>query len=279
MALQAYNAKVGSILKKDILGKDLWGTYYGVELEVEVDIRSKFVKNYASAYTVESERNRLFLPTSNEDRNTPIAHFVCDSMLPYVQDFCIIKRDGSLENGMEVVSLPMSLDLHRTKWDAFFENASKHGLRIYKSCGMHVHASRENLTSLQIGKVLAFLHDPANIEFIKIISDRYPPKKYANISNKCKIADYKRHNNRYDGFNLTNSVTVEFRIFKGTLDKERMLVNIEFCAALLGFSFPGAVSIRDNNLRGFINYVNNNRKLYPSLYSFLVAKSLISNIL
>jgi hypothetical protein len=272
--LAAYNAKIQNILGSKIVGKDLWGTYYGVELEAEVDVKSNFVKDKVKLFDAEEQRT-LFLPVSNEDKNPPIAHIICDALLPFVKEFCIIKRDGSLKMGMEIVSLPMSLDMHRTQWDAFFENVPKMGLKISPTCGMHVHASRENLSSLQIGKVLAFLHDPANIEFIKDIAGRVPPKKYANISDRRKITDWSRHSNRYDGFNLTNGTTVEFRIFKGTLEKAKMLSNLEFCVALLAFTFPGVAGIRENNLRGFVNFVQKNSKLYPALAQFMKAKKYI----
>src|SRR4051812_14792391 len=111
MPLAAYNAKIQQTLGSKIIGRDLWGTYFGVELEAEVDVTSKVVTAYIESFP-ESRRVKLLLPSSEEDINTPVAHFVCDALYPSVKEFCIIKRDGSLTNGVEIVSLPMSIDMH-----------------------------------------------------------------------------------------------------------------------------------------------------------------------
>jgi hypothetical protein len=272
--IHAYNAKVTDVLGTEVLGKEPWqNVFYGIELEYEVDKTSEFVKRHTKNLS-EGRIATLFMPDGN--RQTPISYLAANSVQPYVADFCIIKRDGSLANGMEIVSRPMSLDLHATKWDKFFEIYKDTGLKVARSCGMHVHASRECLTSLQIGKILSFIHNPANNEFLKIIAGRCPPKKYSNITKKLGISDVRRHNERYDGFNLRNGATIEFRIFKGVDTKERMLVNVEFCAAMIGFCHPSTTGIQNCNLEGFINFLKDpkNGKRYPHLCKFLKKKFL-----
>jgi hypothetical protein len=300
MSIQAYNANIMQVLgggkaaakpipgvyygvdDEKAPGKPLYGIYYGVELEYEIDPRSKLVQKFVDA-TPPAKRSTLFVG-EEQRQNTPVAHFVCDTVYPLVKDFCIIKRDGSLGNGIEVVSLPMSMDAHRTRWDDFFGKLPAHGLVVRATCGMHVHVSRELLTTLQIGKMLHFIHNPLNEPFLKIIAGRKPPEKYANITKEKKVTDVKTHSNanpqlrnRYDGFNITGGATIEFRFFKGTNSLERMLTNLDFCACLVAFTWPGAVGLDKNNLAGFLEFVGSNRsrKDFPYLYNFLVAKGFV----
>lgn len=60
-----------------------------------------------------------------------------------------IKCDGSLDDGMEIVTHPMSLDYHLEKfcWDALTARAIKLGYRSHQTstCGLHVHVSRDGL--------------------------------------------------------------------------------------------------------------------------------------
>lgn len=272
MSIQQYNTKVEAVLGTKMVGDSLWKIYYGVELEAEVDLSSEFVKQFINSQPI-SRREQLVVPGS--DKNTAVAHFVCDAIYPTVKEFAIIKRDGSLKHGMEIVSVPMSVGAHNTEWDKFFELSEKAGLVIRGTCGMHVHASRELLTPLQIGKILAFMHDPANLPFIKIIAGRVPPIKYANVTTPKKVTDYHKHTNRYDGLNITGGATIEFRIFKGTIKKERMMANIEFCASLIGFTWPGVVGMTQNNIACYLDYVHRRYKEFPHLHHFLVSKKLL----
>lgn len=273
MSIQQYNTKVENIHGSKMVGDSLWKIYFGVELEVEVDIQSEFIKKFLAAQPV-ARREQLVAPGA--DKNSAVANFACDALYPSVKEFAIIKRDGSLKNGMEIVSVPMSLGAHGTEWDNFFAVAEGFGLVVRGTCGMHVHVSRELLTPLQIGKVLAFLHDPNNLPFIKIIAGRIPPTKYANITTPRKVTDYHKHTNRYDGLNITGGATIEFRIFKGTIDKERMLANIEFCASLVGFTWPGVAGVTQNTLSFYLDFVHKRYKEYPNLHRFLVSKKLLT---
>jgi hypothetical protein len=64
-----------------------------------------------------------------------------------VKDFAILKYDGSLESGFEIVTLPLQLDVMKKRFINFFENRSKK-LRSFDTgnCGMHIHIGREGLS-------------------------------------------------------------------------------------------------------------------------------------
>ena len=57
------------------------------------------------------------------------------------------KHDGSLDDGFELVTHPMSLSYHRTEmpWEALLREAVRMGHLSHQSgtCGLHIHVSRE----------------------------------------------------------------------------------------------------------------------------------------
>jgi len=280
MPLAPFNAKIQDYLGNKKIGKPIWDIYFGVELEYEVDKKSKFAKDNQHLSSV--------IPGQYE--NSPLVHHVCDVLTDKYVKSChsFIKRDGSLSDGIEIVTLPTDIVEFQgsnlkgsPEWTNLFDNLTNYGLVVRSTCGMHVHVSREFLTHLQIGKILKFLHSKENFTFIRDVAGRTPPTKYANITDPKNITDVKRHGDchdkRYNGFNLVNTATIEFRIFKSTLKLERVLTNIEFCDAIVAFTWPSNAGISDLTLDNFLNFIGKNRKLkYPNLFAFLVSKKYFS---
>ena len=196
-----------------------------------------------------------------------------------IKNFACLKRDSSIKHGFEIVSAPAIIEEHYHIWDEFFTKlpATCHPL---KSCGMHVHASRERMSDLQIGKILEFLHNRNNQEFIKLIAGREKPvflgngKGYHELEPK-KIADMKVPIDRHSALNLNNGETIEFRIFWATRDKRIFLKNIEFCRAMIKWTDWATTSIQDSiDYRRFIEFVKRNRKDYEYLCLFFETPSM-----
>jgi len=245
-----HNQKISAVLGDKKIGKSIYNIFYGIELEYEVKTPPGFDKG----------------------ERTNLREQVGRKLHPTTKDFAFMKHDGSLKNGFEVVSLPMSLDSHRNKWSSFFRMVKKTDLEVRSTCGMHVHVSRELLTQFQIGKIIIFLYSPQNNAFIRQIAGRIPPKQFAELNAK-KLKDVKNHHNRYSALNLTNPETIEFRLFRGTFNKEEVLKNIEFCDALVRFTWPSRTSYAQlvkNGAEVFCSFVESNKKMYPELYKFLV---------
>lgn len=187
------------------------------------------------------------------------------------RDFAIAKRDGSLNHGFEIVTAPATLDIQRDRWRRFFD-ANVRGIRSWdtSTCGMHVHVSRDALSPFTLGKVLVFINDPDNYEFVTKIAGR-ESSRWAAFEPGRKLADaVKGSTSRYRAVNLENSNTIEFRIFQGTLNRDSFIKNLEFVAALVKFARfwgPGEM-----NAAEFIAYVEAAPKLYPHLTKWLRAK-------
>lgn len=190
--------------------------------------------------------------------------------------YCVFKSDGSLgPGGFEIVTRPDSLAVHQREWDAFFANGPTSTLRSWMTgrCGMHVHISKSGLSSLQLGKMLCFLNEPANERMIVKIAGRRS-ERWCQIAKK-KISDCNHPQERYVALNITRH-TAEVRIFKGTLSMAGFFKNLEFCEALVKFTAPAERSIADaTNYGAFCRWLS--YKDYPNLYDFLVRKGFVND--
>lgn len=94
------------------------------------------------------------------------------------RDFVILKHDGSIGRGFEIVTAPATLDVHRERWTAFLEqhadrdNQTFRGIDSWDSeqCGMHVHVSKPG--DWHVAKMRRFLNDPLNMSQITNLAGR-----------------------------------------------------------------------------------------------------------
>jgi hypothetical protein len=180
------------------------------------------------------------------------------------RSYAILKEDGSLNNGFEMVTRPDSLAVHSRILSDVIPNLPS-GLRSWDpgTCGIHIHVSRKPLSQLQQGKMLVFINHPDNKGFVEAVAGR-DTSHWASISPK-KHAEAKltRSPQRYSAINLSAN-TMEFRIFRGTVKYRHIIRNIEFVDAICDFSLPNWRSIQDAmDYRKFIAFCAENRKFYP----------------
>jgi len=183
----------------------------------------------------------------------------------------LLKEDGSLNDGFELVTGRCSLAVHQAMWPEIAKTTIAAGGRSWNhtSTGLHVHLSRAWFTPLTLGKFLVFINSEATRPCIVKLAGRSCPN-YAKLSKK-KLTDSKHSEGRYEAVNLTNSATIEVRIFKGTLHVGHILADIEFCHAAA--MWAAKVSCKDcDNWESFMVYVRANRKEYKNLINFMAAK-------
>lgn len=152
------------------------------------------------------------------------------------------KHDGSLSNGFEIVSHPATWEWWRTADLDFTDSLREQGFRSYNTdtCGMHVHVSRKVLSQLDVYKLLKFCKNAPG--FLLKVSRR----KKANLQRWAAIGregpevlvlkakgDLESPACRYEALNVTGRNTVEFRLFRGTLDKVAIKRNLAFVQALI----------------------------------------------
>ena len=144
------------------------------------------------------------------------------------------KHDGSLNDGFEVVSHPMTLEYHMKSmpWSVVLEKAKQLGYLSHqaKTCGLHVHVNRtafgDNIAEQEevIARILYFFEKHWE-ELLKC--SRRTHRQMEQWANRYGYKDSPMESLdtakkgfrgfRYTAVNLTNSATIEFRLFRGTL--------------------------------------------------------------
>jgi hypothetical protein len=226
-------------------GKPKDGTYYGVELEVNI--------RNGHEYNDAAERAANLL-----------------------EGFAILKADSSIGHGFEIVTTPATLEEHRKHFRPFFDNKPSNYLSSWESgkCGIHVHITRP--TPLVIGKMLCFLNAESNQHLITTVAGR-TSEDWAAIDYSKKVTDWNKPDSRYEALNVTPEKTVELRIFRGTLKEISFWKCLEFAHALLNFARDH--SIADLNHAAFLKYVTatRNKRQYKHLIAFLADKGILPN--
>ncbi len=233
--------------------------YFGVELEVD-----KGGKDDENAHTLKSMAN-------------------------YRQEHIYIKSDGSLDDGFEIVSHPMTLDYHMNEmdWESVLHEAVNMGYRSHQTetCGLHIHVNRnafgENQSEQEevIAKILFFIekHWAEMFRFSRRSEynmNRWSARYGYEKSGKEILQKAKDTGNRYVAVNLRNYHTIEFRLFRGTLKLNTFIATLqlvsEICRVALTMSeeeidkMSWSVFVRDMNR-------------YPELVKYLKERQLYIN--
>lgn len=152
----------------------------------------------------------------------------------------VFERDGSLNStGVEMITMPYTYDYlmeHTEDIKNAFTKAIELGYRADNdNCGIHIHVKRPSdevvdriwLIMETFKKEIIAVARRHNEHYAHFISD------YVSADNDIMKSLYyiKKHKNsgdRYYALNLTNEKTIEFRIFKGTLNYRTWLAYQQF---------------------------------------------------
>ena len=154
------------------------------------------------------------------------------------------KHDGSLDDGFELVSHPMSLEYHchQMPWADVLKEAVRLGYQSHRAgtCGLHIHVSRaafgvtEAEQDAAIARILYFFEK--HWEELLKFSRRTPRQlerwaaRYGYKEQPRDILDHAKKGygaGRYTCVNLTNTDTIEFRIFRGTLKLNTLIATLQ----------------------------------------------------
>jgi hypothetical protein len=204
-----------------------------------------------------------------------------------------LKDDGSLSDGFEIVTHPHTLEKYHTdfNWNVL-DTLKNNGYRSWntRTCGLHVHISRtafgdardpwnSRLSSSQRSQLI-LKRQAHELRFMKLIYDNQRQverisgrsnNSYATFQDKGnlvrKVKEGYQGNGRYSAINTENDDTIEVRVFKGSLRKERVLSAIEFVHAVVEYTRDVKVSNKNHALSWlkFTGYVSEKSELYPNL--------------
>lgn len=209
------------------------------------------------------------------------------------KEYFYIKHDGSLDDGMELVTHPMSLDcqLHDMPWAELCRKALSLGYLSHRAntCGLHIHVSRlafgatEREQDAAIARVLYFFEK--HWEELLKFSRRTPRQlerwaaRYGYKEQPMEILDYAKkgyHGGRYTCVNLQNADTVEFRMFRGTLKVNTILATLQ----LLDRICDVAINLSDDELKymAWTTFVSGiQAPPFPELVQYLKERRLYVN--
>lgn len=157
------------------------------------------------------------------------------------EEHIYIKTDGSLDDGMEIVTHPMSLEYHKDLcWEDIMHHAVRLGYRSHQTstCGLHIHVNRDSLDFDRekqdevISRILYFVEHHWN-ELLKFsrhseyAMNRWAARYGYENSPKAIMDKAKKSYGRYVAVNLCNYHTIEFRLFRGTLKYNTLIATLE----------------------------------------------------
>lgn len=187
----------------------------------------------------------------------------------------IAKSDASIRSpGCEFVTAPMTMTAQMEAWKDAAEPLVEY-CRATESCGLHVHISRMALTPLTLGKMLQFVNDPANHDFIERVGGRNPSgHQYGRTDSQLKVKDVLRPNGlRFSAVNVEPSNTIELRFFASTVDSVKLLGRIEFADALV--KFCRYASLRELNGQAMAEYVTKHRGEFRNVFKYFLSLGLV----
>ena len=231
--INSYNTKPKPIFKNYKYDKNipLCKRYYGLELE------------YSNTDSVQARESMVDL---------------------YKDKWLYNKSDGSLCNGVEIVTSPC--DYKSIMWllDKMKEPIKEitSGNKYTQNAGIHIHVSKKSIPSYNIYKLSYLLNNKQAKELSSImfylsgrnvrVSDNYFGR-YAKIGG---INEFKNETDRYLALNLTNSNTIEFRIFKTTNDMDKVKSYVDFVESMI--NFVDITPFKEVNLNNYLLYLLNN---------------------
>lgn len=186
--------------------------------------------------------------------------------IPGGRTYC--KSDGSLSNGVEIVSHPGTLAHHMyvMHWRQIQRTCEKAGFRSHDAAnsGLHVHVGRAQLGSTDAERddvtrkvqVLFALYTAELTRFSRrrrsCLEQWAPidrlgvtPDDIRHVSSGAQLASWasarvpayrSNYNDRYTAVNVTNSATVEIRIFRGTLKRDTLIAAIQLVSNVFEYA-------------------------------------------
>lgn len=156
--------------------------------------------------------------------------------------FAYCSHDGSLQNGFEIITQPATMQYHYSISDVYNRAIQKLKAMGYAShetttCGFHVHFNRnffgnQNecirrlifMTEKFWNELCIFARRPERRlgHYAKKVSDSMEIKEYMEKANRSG-----KHEYHYYAVNIANNDTIEFRMFRGTLNLNTIMATLQ----------------------------------------------------
>lgn len=183
----------------------------------------------------------------DRDRPNAAEERACvDDIVKIAGDAVYFNRDGSLDYGFEIITLPHTpAEFFKIDWRGILAACERHGYKSHDggNCGLHMHFSREffgktkDAQERAIAKLIRF-YDVfyADVQAVARRDDYHARKWAAPYETRTRAdaeeyAKGEKYAGRYHAVNNTNRETVEVRIMRGTLNYDTFAACIDFLLA------------------------------------------------
>lgn len=226
-------------------------------------------------------------------------------LLRNLSNLLYIKRDGSLTDGVEIVSEPMTYRAFRSRSNDILLLLQKFEELGYstrdsgsgrETCGMHVHIDRQAFSDLGVFKLMTLVYSDEkfltafsgrqsletlqqyacpdfgramSMMFGDVFDPKKDKKKWESAKKSLMVQQVRRryHVGRYWAVNIEPRNTVELRFFASTLKGWRFLANMQSVWAL--HEFVSRHSIEQMHWPEFQWFAERSTKQYPELAAVL----------
>lgn len=212
---------------------------------------------------------------------------------PELKGYMFAKDDGSLDHGIEFVTAPATMEVHREKLKVFYSMpiiASKYvrSQDTDDKChnpGLHIHINRDAFTPDTFAKFAKFLGGTAdNIPFVRALSRRENSRRNGNPFYYCNFngIDYNRAKKMHETkrgagekfllLNTEHDHTYEVRMFAGAGKYDTAMLSLEFMWAAYRFcSVQGRYKLGSGDfVRWLQRWAPRKANDFPHLIDFLL---------
>ena len=196
--------------------------YVGIELEMENDLTDKEDREEDILEVLEAEDGRYYY----------------DNLIDW-------KEDGSLEEGVEMVTAPISLGIFKDRIVPIVKRLQEKGYTSERGgrCGNHIHISKNAfdeqaqarliLIYARFESIIKILSRRKNTEYCKDVLNTVSAISIDNANEVVKNQKEKRKNT---AINFNNRNTIEFRAFRGTMNTDILIANIQLVQLIADLS-------------------------------------------
>lgn len=235
------------------------------------------------------DENKLFMGLEVEMDEGGESHTKAQQITSTGDGHVYCKHDGSLSDGIEMVTHPATVQYHLSKfpWKQLCQEAKSLGYRSHdtSTCGLHVHMSRKGFgenwdeIDLNIAKLLLFFENnwADLVRFSRRTMgqlNRWAGRYGMNHGDDhWALLNRAKNAGKYYSVNLNHSETVEIRIFRGTIKYETIYATIQLLDTIV--ELCKETSVNDMQNITFVEvFKRANKKGYKELVEEIVKRKI-----
>ncbi len=174
------------------------------------------------------------------------------------------KEDGSLQDGIEMVTLPLTLEEHSTL-AAALESEWFPVMKRTGNCGMHAHISKVAFDDdAHMERFADFFSGHNGHNDWNLFLDRLFRRSSNHYCERLDAGKALRQNGKYSSVNFSKQYTLEVRGFASTRTAKTYMANMELVVAVRDATFEGD-SRAVLTPRNFVSWIAEHADAYPHL--------------